>query len=149
MKKLIKRILPFALVVAMCLCMAAPAFAYEAEPGDEKTLASPVNAQARITQTAGVGYMHTNGILNKAWGESYGYQWGEITYMYVSCRVTANDGTNTSRSAENNYDGSEGERSLTTAKITCTETSGRHMATSHIITGNWNGTERYAGEKDW
>lgn len=27
MKKLIKRILPFALVVAMCLCMAAPAFA--------------------------------------------------------------------------------------------------------------------------
>lgn len=43
MKKLIKRILPFALVVAMCLCMTAPAFAAtESEASTYMLIGDPI-----------------------------------------------------------------------------------------------------------
>lgn len=51
MKKLIKRILPFALVVVMCLCMAAPAFAYTT---DTTFSSFPLQQQGQVNGYVGL-----------------------------------------------------------------------------------------------
>jgi len=124
---------------------------YDYEKGDESVDAVLIStdSSSRIGITAGGGTVHYNTSTNKTWGESWAYAYGDTTYMYVYCKVTANGFTTLSASNSKNYNGSSTARSLTTNKLICATTPGRHTYTYHTITGNYYGTENYVGNQDW
>lgn len=124
---------------------------YEYETGDKSVEAVMISRESalRIGTTAGGGTVHYNTSTKKTWGESWAYGYGDTTYMYVYCEVTANGFTTLSASNSKNYNGSNVARSLTTEKLKCETTSGRHTYTYHTIIGGFCGTENYVGNQDW
>lgn len=95
MKKLIKRILPFALVVVMCLCMAAPAFAdsswvgvFQDFPG--RYWGGPNDGYVRMIQSSMWAYGGSSRTyISNAGGTDGAY--GEKTYYAVRDFQAAND----------------------------------------------------------